>query len=172
MKSRYVPLLAALLLFLGLHASPAKADSITYSFSGFGTTATFTLQSNPTPSVVGSDYFQLNNVTISIAGIGDETANLDFFTSAAGGGIGSGGNRLGGAQLFSGTLASPTLLTGSFPLSGTVTPDANGAVPVSGSLIATALGPVPEPSSLLLLLTGAAGSALALRRRLRAANAA
>lgn len=153
-------------LVLAFCAAPAKADQLTYSFSTFATTATFMLPSNPMPSLIASNYFQINDVTISIGGIGNETANLDFFTTAAGGGLGSGVNRLDGLQLFSGTLSNPTLLPGSFPLSGTVTPDGDGSVPITGTLLATVLGPVPEPSSIVLLLTGTAATALLVRKRL------
>ena len=159
-------LIAVAALVLAFGAAPAKADQLTYSFSTFGTTATFMLPSNPTPSLIGSNYFQINDVTISISGIGNETANLDFFTTAAGGGLGSGVNRLDGLQLFSGTLSNPTLLAGSFPLSGTVSPDGDGSVPVSGTLLASALGAVPEPSSIVLFLTATGAAALMFRKRL------
>lgn len=171
MKSHFLSLVAASLACLGL-ATPAHADTVNYTFTGFGTTATFSLPSNPSPSLVATNYFQINNVPITISGMGGITTNLDFFTTAGGGGLGSGTNILGGPQLFSGSLTSPTLLTGSFPLSGSVNPDGDGAVPVSGTLVANALGPVPEPSSFALLLTGAAGTLAAVRRRIRSARLA
>ena len=73
-------LIAFAALVFAISATPAKADQLTYSFSALGTTATFALPSNPTPSVVGSEYLQINNITLSISGIGNETTNIDLFT--------------------------------------------------------------------------------------------
>jgi PEP-CTERM motif-containing protein len=164
---RLLPLTSPL-LFLGIGVAPARAD-VFYSFTAFGTTATFSLPNNPTPSSVGADFFQLDGITVVIPGEGTFTGDVDFFNTAGGGGAASGVNVLQGPQLFSGTLSNPTMLTGMFPLSGTVTPDEDGPVDVSGTLIAssTAPPPVPEPSSALLFFTGIGTIAgtLALRRR-------
>jgi hypothetical protein len=143
-----------------------------YSFTGLGATATFSLPDNPTPSSVGADFFQIDNLVVTIQGLGTFTGNVDFFDAAAGGGAGSGVDVLHGPVLFSGSLSNPTMLTGSFPLSGTVTPDADGAIEISGTLLATSsptapTPAVPEPSSAVLLFTaaGTLASALSLRRR-------
>ena len=166
---RLLPLTSPL-LFLGIGVAPARAD-VFYSFTAFGTTATFSLPNNPTPSSVGADFFQLDGITVVIPGQGTFTGNVDFFDTAGGGGAGSGVDVLQGPQLFSGTLSNPTMLTGMFPLSGTVTPDEDRPVDISGTLIAssspTAPPPVPEPSSALLFFTGIGTIAgtLALRRR-------
>lgn len=164
---RLLPLTSALVL-LGLVVVPARAD-VMYSFGAFGSTATFSLPNNPTPSSPGSDYFQINNVLINISGIGTVVENIDFFDSAGMGGAGdTTGDALHGPVLFSGSLTDPTMLTGMFALSGSVTPDPDGPVQVSGTLDATAVTPpVPEPSSGLLFFTGigAIAGALELRRR-------
>lgn len=163
---RLLPLTSAL-CFLGLGSAPARADII-YSFTAFGTTATFSLPNNPTPSSVGADFFQYNNLVVTIPGQGTFTGNVDFFDAAGGGGAGSGANVLHGPALFSGSITDPTMLTGTFVLSGMVTPDGDGAIPVSGTLVAAAsTPPVPEPSSGLLFFTGVGtvAGALALRRR-------
>ncbi len=163
---RLLPLTSPLLL-IGLGATPARAD-ILYSFTAFGTTATFSLPDNPTPSSVGADFFQYNNLVVTIPGQGTFTGDVDFFDTSGGGGAGSGANVLHGPVLFSGPLTDPTMLTGTFVLSGMVTPDADGAIPVSGTLVATESTPaVPEPSSGVLFFTGVGtiAGAVALRRR-------
>jgi len=164
---RLVPLASPLLL-IGLGVTPACAD-VLYSFAGFGTTATFSLPNNPTPSSVGANFFQLDNISVMVSGVGTFTGNIDFFDTAGGGGAGSGVDVLHGPQLFSGSLSDPTMLTGSFMLSGTITPDPDGPVPVSGTLMASSAPTpvVPEPSSGLLFFTGVGtiAGALELRRR-------
>jgi hypothetical protein len=166
---RLLPLTSSVLL-IGLCAAPARADVI-YSFAGLGATATFSLPNNPTPSSVGADFFQIDNLVVTIQGLGTFTGNVDFFDAAAGGGAGSGVDVLHGPVLFSGSLSNPTMLTGMFPLSGTVTPDSDGPIAISGTLNATSsttgTPPVPEPSSGILFLTGIGtiAGALALRRR-------
>jgi hypothetical protein len=158
---------ASSLVWIGIGAMPAKAD-VLYTFTGLGTTATFSLPNNPTPSLVGSDFFQINNLVVTVAGLGTFTGNVDFFDTAAGGGAGSGVDVLHGPQLFSGTLTDPVMLTGMFPLSGTVTPDSDGDINVTGTLVATpAASAVPEPSSAFLFFTGigTVAGALELRRR-------
>jgi len=154
-------------VLLGLSAGPARAD-VLYSFTALGTTATFSLPNNPTPSSTGADFFQYNNLVVTIAGQGTFTGNVDFFDASGGGGAGSGANVLHGPVLFSGSITDPMMLTGTFVLGGSVTPDADGSVPVSGTLVATPSAPaVPEPSSGLLLFTGIGtiAGALELRRR-------
>lgn len=169
MNLRRLVSLTSPLILIGLGATPALAD-VDYSFSALGTTATFSLPNNPTPSLVGTDFFQFNNLSVNISGVGNFTGNVDFFDAAGGGGAGSGVNVLHGPVLFSGSLSDPTMLTGSFMLSGNVTPDSDGSIPVSGTLLATSstTPAVPEPSSGLLFFTGVGSiaGALAIRRRL------
>jgi hypothetical protein len=162
---RLFPLTSAL-VFLSLGAAPARAD-VLYSFTAFGTTATFSLPDNPTPSSVGTNFFQYDNLVVTIPGQGTFTGDVDFFDASGGGGAGSGANVLHGPVLFSGSLSDPMMLTGTFVLSGTVTPDPDGPVPVSGTLVASSVPAVPEPSSGLLFFTGVGtiAGALALRRR-------
>ncbi len=164
---RLLPLTSPILL-LGLAATPARAD-VFYTFEAFGSTATFSLPDNPTPSAVGSDFFQFDNLLVTITGEGTFTGDVDFFNAAGGGGAGSGVNILHGPVLFSGSLSDPTMLTGMFPLSGTVTPDEDGPVDISGTLVATntPVTPVPEPSTGILFFTGVGtvAGALELRRR-------
>ena len=130
MYLRRLSLLTLPLILAGVMNAPALADTINYTFSALGSTATFSLPSNPTVNVVGSDFFQINGVTVTVTGFGTFTGNIDFFDTAGGGGAGSGVDVLHGPQLFSGTLSNPMLLAGMFELSGTVTPDSDGAIPV------------------------------------------
>lgn len=166
MNLRRLLSLTSPLLILGIGAAPARAD-VFYSFTAFGTTATFSLPNNPTPSLVGSDFFQFDNLSVDVAGVGTFTGDVDFFDASGGGGAGSGTNILHGPVLFGGSLSDPMMLTGSFMLSGSVTPDTDGPIPISGTLLASNIPTVPEPSSGLLFFTGvgAIAGALEIRRR-------
>ena len=75
---RLLPLTSPILL-LGLAATPARAD-VFYTFEAFGSTATFSLPDNPTPSAVGSDFFQFDNLLVTITGEGTFTGDVDFLT--------------------------------------------------------------------------------------------
>jgi len=147
---------SALLLALAVTAATVvRADSLTYSFitnnTPFGVIST-QLPGSPTPSVVTSTYFE---VPVSLVVDGDPlTIPVDFYTLAAGGGAGGGGMRFNGPQLFSGSTATPTFVTGTIPVGDfavTITPLASV---------------VSEPSSLLLFGTGAAGLAGVWRRKM------
>ena len=145
----------ALLVSSLLYASPLRADgTLDYTYQANGNTFTWELAANPVLSsgnVIPGDLFTIPDLTYTENGA-SEVATLDFYNASAGGGfdlwIGDDFliNAYGG-QLYSGLEGSPTMLTGTFPLSDLL----NGCTPVDGTLTVTS---VPEPSALLLLATG------------------
>lgn len=131
----------------------AHADTFTAINTPYGD-ITATIASSPTPALFTPTYFEVNSVPVVVDGT-TLSETVDFYTTAAGGGAGGSGTIVGGPQLFSGTTADPTFLTGTFPLQGFDLTISNPSVSA-----------VPEPSSLLLLGTGALGLAGVLKRKL------
>lgn len=149
-------------------------------------TLTFTVDQNPAPLSVGAFSFTVpfSGLTYTLngsdTGLSSSVSSIAFYPLANFGmfdvnftGV---NNYFGftGPQMFTGTLAAPTMLTGSFLdnnsggsstdgvfLNGTNLESLNGAV-ATGTLNA-----VPEPSTVVMLLGGAL--ALAALRRRRAA---
>lgn len=147
----------ALVLALALVAAPlAKADTLDFTITGQGSTYTFSLDSSPTPDLsVDAVFFRLDNQLINIDNQFGETSDIRFNSFAAGG-VSFLSLTLSGPQLYTGTEASPTFLTGPFTLASgldtyslTITPESS---------------PVPEPASLVLLATGAIATFHSLRR--------
>ena len=138
-------------------AIAGRADPLIYGFvtnaTPYGVVST-SLPGSPTPASYTSTSFELAAVPVSVDG---DVINItvDFYTDAAGGGA-SGlyeGElyRYGGPQLFTGSTASPTFLTGSFLFEDdfllTITAQ-------SSSAAGAELNSVPEPSSLALFGIG------------------
>jgi hypothetical protein len=139
-------------------APQAQADTFVYKVDG--NTFEWQLPSSPTPDFVDSTlFFQINNVSFTENGAGD-TGTFSFFSTADGGGlaldtISTTSINAFGAQLYTGTEANPTFLTGVFSLN-------------EGSSTSTDIGTLtitPEPSTLLLLFGGLVGGVGSLLRR-------
>jgi hypothetical protein len=143
-----------------LSSTPARADgTIDYVYSFDGNTFTWELPTNPVITsgnaypgaafTVGTINFTENGTSL--------TGIMDFFTSSSGGGFdlwdGSGFYwcNAGGAQMFSGPVTAPTLLSGPFNLIDYSNPNPNIDYP--SNMNATA---VPEPPAILLMLAGLA----------------
>lgn len=148
-------------------AFSAPASAVTYFFdlSG-GYTANWTLDSSPTPNVVDAESFILWDVPGSfpdaVAGIVD----LTFYTSAFLGGMTIldfvGGVTLvdsTGSQLFSGSVAAPTFMLGTYELF-----DFDGREYVLVISDGTG-GVIPEPATWGLMIAGFGLVGATMRRR-------
>jgi hypothetical protein len=130
----------------------AKAETLDFDLTGtgLGSGISFSLPSDPTPSIHIADAFQLDNVSLDINGT-IQADDLIFYTSSLEGGLADvlGHFDLTGAQLFTGSTSDPTFKTGDFTF------DSDG---YHYSLdITDAPAVAPEPASLLLLATGVLG---------------
>jgi hypothetical protein len=141
-------------------ASAANASVYLFSLTG-PHTATFSLNSSPTPSSTGTGFFTLLNVPGTSDGVATTFSQLNFFDAAHDGGY----NALGGPQLFTGTLVNPTFTLGTFALSD------DGFASFKYSLSITNAAPVPEPATWAMMLLGFAGIGFTFRRSPRHAGA-
>jgi hypothetical protein len=139
-----------------------SAGQLLYTLNG-DTNISFTVNTQPIPDAVFPDGFVIQNVGVILDGSG-QVRDVGFVRNLIGGGLILMGTDLNfaGPQLFSGTLSSPTLLSGNFTLTGFNEPARTFSLSV-----APAGAAVPEPQSWLMLLLGFGliGGALRLSRR-------
>ena len=155
--------LGALLAIVTIFAAlPAKADSgatLDYNLSGGPVTASWTMSQDPDPFFVeGGTAFAVNSTDLIV---GDTPVDdiICFFNTSDLGGMNSVTYipDLYGAQLYSGSEASPTMLTGTFYLTD-----------AAGDTYKLSVTDAPEPMTWLLLASGLA--VLALKRKKLLAN--
>ena len=146
-------------------ASPASAAEFLFDFVGDDpdVSAQFVLDSVPmVDSIDATESFTINGVSVT-RDSGVTQNDISFFTLAEGGGFDfdteqSTGLSFFGPQLFSGTLANPSFLTGSFDLTGNP-----GTLTISSFESA-----VPEPGTWLLMILGFGFVGAGMRRRKQA----
>jgi hypothetical protein len=152
----------AVLAFATVLVPACAANAAAYVFTVTGpNTASFTLNSSPTPDATGTGFFTVQNVPGTYNGTGVTFGQLTFFASGvASGGFFASGTALNleGPQLFTGTVTSPTFSLGTFTLD-----DGNLTHPTYTLSITN--GPVPEPATWAMMLLGFAGVGVVLRRR-------
>ncbi len=149
------------LLSVAAFPVPASAAQLLFALDG-DQTIRFTVDASPVPDSVEVDGFIVANLVVSIDGL-DALRDVGFVRQLNGGGLIILGTTidLTGPQLFSGTLAQPTLLAGNYQLAALRDPN------VTYRLSVTPAGAVPEPGTWILLLTGFGLAAAGLRARRR-----
>jgi hypothetical protein len=164
-------LLAATSCAALMSANPASAAALLFDFVGNNPAdnLSFMVDSNPTPTNVFSTSFSVD--TIFTTPTGTEAGEVDFYDITDGGGfatflpISSSFADLAGPQLFTGSLASPTLAPGVFNLTFFATGDAAGTLTISSATAA-----VPEPGTWLLMILGFGAIGASLRSRQKSTN--
>jgi len=162
---RSISALAISIALSGIPAHAATMDLFTFTSPQITGPLTVTLPSAPTPdSFVPNTSFTL---TGTITFEGNTFSGPVSFLSA--GGASGGGYTFNGPVLFSGPVANPTFLLGSFNLSGNADlGNIGGVQPVTGTLVISEISAVtPEPESLALTGTGVFALIGYLRRRHR-----
>jgi hypothetical protein len=167
MKKSTIYLVSA--IALAALSNAAHADTLLYSFTEGA--STFSFETNTPPVITASDptiafVSPITNSTVAGA------ATAEFFIDSQAGGVAlldsSGSAFVGnhvydGAQLFTGTVDSPTLLLGTF----TLTNDSTGA---AAQLVVTDLtAAVPEPSTWAMMILGFFGIGTMTYRRRKSA---
>lgn len=148
----------------GIAAPAAAVEMVSFTATG-AFDATWTLPKSPTPDVVFTDAFRINDVAITFNG-SPVTALIEFYDAGGGGGacadIVCSLFDLYGPALFSGSVTAPTFLTGTFSLN-------QGSPSGPGVRLTIADigngGVIPEPATWAMLIAGFGLVGSALRRR-------
>jgi hypothetical protein len=150
-------------------AAPATAATYLFELTG-NYTATFQLQSSPTPTQVFPDSFSVANVSGTYQGVAG-TKTPFFYIASIGGGFGlknSNNNQFplvsDGPQLFTGTVAAPTFKTGTFSL---VQFNGAGRYALTITNLDAPAPTVPEPATWAMMIGGFGVIGAASRRRTR-----
>jgi PEP-CTERM motif len=176
MRKLFLAFLPAIAVLLSITAA-ARADDLFSFIDNAGNTLTFSLPGSPAPSASSGGTFVLDNVDVLFNG----TATQGGFGFTAGGGWALGGpgfslqDDAGGnyqgrftvdgptGSLFTGTLAKPIFLTGTFTGASFFLPSDPGV----GSPYTLTITAIPEPSSLMMLGSGMSGL-FGMAKRLKA----
>lgn len=160
----------AMVIMLAAAFSVARADTLQYVLVLNSETDTFDLASKPSVSSTATGADSYMAFTISGVHVQNTTGTLTFSTNATGNyfiDLPYTDEITVASPLFSGPLASPTLLTGVFPVIFSITSQGfyeQGTLTVSNApQVAVTL----EPSSFVLLGSGLLGVVGVLRRRVR-----
>jgi hypothetical protein len=143
-------------------ATPAAAVALKFDITG-DYTASFLLDSSPTPDFVADDFLFAITQVRGFPNSADGFADISFFRGQFGGLLVSKDNNgfvdylldAVGPQLYSGTEAAPTFAAGIYQLEGLSTP---------GQFTLT-ISAVPEPSTWGMAIVGFGIAGTALRRR-------
>jgi hypothetical protein len=155
---------------LVLASMPAQAATYLFSYTG-DATASFTLNSNPTPDFIETDFsFTISNVLVNFNSV-DTIEDAFFYTLGEGGGFGIFGLiDATGPQLYTGTQEAPVFNLGTFQTAAFFDGQAgNGTLVISEVPF---VNDVPEPASWAMLIAGFGLVGATMRRRRNDAVAA
>ncbi len=143
-------------------AGPASAATYLFELTGFIDTASWTLDSSPTPDIIDAGFgFAINNVSGNFNGSASNSAVVEFYSASNLGGFAVGGPgfniSFNGPQFYTGPETAPTLIKGTFLLSF-------GHKLVISEFKAPT-GAVPEPASWAMMLAGFGLVGFAARRK-------
>jgi hypothetical protein len=150
-------------------AAPASAATLLFNLESLDNyptriNASWTAESSPTPSYVGSSSFYIT-VSYLTGDPGNGDYNVGFFTPdyAQNGGLFIAGVMLTGSQVFTGPLQNPTFLIGSFDFYTGVFHQGHELLTITNEApIASA---VPEPSTWAMMILGFVGIGFMACRR-------
>lgn len=140
----------AMLIIIGTAAAPARSAQLVYEIVGAGTTISFAVDEQPVPKSVLVDGFVVGDILVEVNGV-SEVRDIGFARELSSGGflVLLTDINLAGPQLFTGAFAAPTLLTGTFSLTGFFDRSLQYSLQVRPADTV-----VPEPSTWFLLIAG------------------